>query len=102
MKDITVTVPDNEYAFFMKLVKNFDFVKVKEPQQNTATAIVVSTTELPPSPEQLVSPALAGEPMTNEAFQSWVQNAEAMSTTTLEESKTLWESKRSQLQQLIR
>lgn len=102
MKDITVTVPDDEYAFFMKLVKNFDFVKVKQPEQNTATAIEVSSTELPPSAEQLVSPALVGNPMTNIAFQSWVQNAEEMSTTTLEESKTVWESKRNQLQQLMR
>ena len=31
MKQITLSVPDSEYSFFMKLVKQLDFVKVNEP-----------------------------------------------------------------------
>ena len=30
MKDIIVSVPDKEYPFFMKLVKKFNFVTVKQ------------------------------------------------------------------------
>jgi hypothetical protein len=30
MKDIIVSVPDKEYPFFMKLVKKFDFVTIKQ------------------------------------------------------------------------
>ncbi len=37
MKDIVVSIPDKEYAFFMKLVKSLDFVIVKEPEDNPPT-----------------------------------------------------------------
>lgn len=30
MKNITLSIPDKDYSFFMKLVKNLDFVQVKE------------------------------------------------------------------------
>lgn len=30
MKDITVSIPDNEYPFFIKLIKQFSFVTIKE------------------------------------------------------------------------
>jgi hypothetical protein len=30
MKNISVQIPDNKYPFFMELLKNFDFVKVKD------------------------------------------------------------------------
>ena len=30
MKDILISVPDKEYPFFMKLVKQFNFVTIKE------------------------------------------------------------------------
>jgi len=31
MKDITLSVQDKDYSFFVKLVKNLDFVQIKEP-----------------------------------------------------------------------
>ena len=30
MKDITLSVPDKDYSFFIKLVKNLDFVQIKD------------------------------------------------------------------------
>jgi hypothetical protein len=33
MKDITLSVPDNEYSFFIKVVKQFDFVQIKEKKK---------------------------------------------------------------------
>ncbi|TAE48182.1 MAG: hypothetical protein EAZ89_15635 [Bacteroidetes bacterium] len=30
MKQITLTIPDREYSFFMRLLKSFNFVEVKE------------------------------------------------------------------------
>ncbi len=33
MKDITLSVPEKDYSFFMKLIKNLDFVQVKEPKK---------------------------------------------------------------------
>ena len=35
MKDIVISIPDNEYGFFMKLIKNLDFVTIKEPEEQT-------------------------------------------------------------------
>ncbi len=40
MKNITISIPDNEYPFFIKLIKQFNFVTIKE------------TTEAPPSKQQ--------------------------------------------------
>jgi len=31
MKQITVSIPENKYSFFMKLMKSLNFVKVNEP-----------------------------------------------------------------------
>lgn len=30
MKQVVLNIPDNEYQFFMKVIKNFPFVKVDE------------------------------------------------------------------------
>ena len=38
MKDITLSIPDKDYSFFIKLIKNLDFVQVKEPKKLTASA----------------------------------------------------------------
>ena len=39
MKDITLSIPDKDYSFFIKLIKNLDFVQVKEPNKvNSAAA----------------------------------------------------------------
>ena len=37
MKDITLSIPDKDYSFFIKLIKNLDFVQVKEPKQDKIT-----------------------------------------------------------------
>ena len=37
MKDITLSIPDKDYTFFIKLIKNLDFVQVKEPKQDKIT-----------------------------------------------------------------
>jgi hypothetical protein len=42
MKDIVISVPDKEYHFFMKLVKQFNFVTIK------------GTTDEPPSKKQFL------------------------------------------------
>ena len=33
MKDITLSVPDKDFPFFIKLVKNLDFVQIKEAKK---------------------------------------------------------------------
>lgn len=37
MKDIVLSIQDEEYPFFMKLVQSLDFVKVKEPKEKILT-----------------------------------------------------------------
>ena len=34
MKQITISVPENKFPFFMKLMKSLNFVKVVEPAQS--------------------------------------------------------------------
>ena len=38
MKDITISVPDKDYSFIMKLIKSLDFVQVKVQQKTKASA----------------------------------------------------------------
>lgn len=38
MKQVTLQIPDNQYGFFMELVKKLKFVKVEEPKQKELTA----------------------------------------------------------------
>jgi len=38
MKDITLSVPEKEYPFFIKLVKKLDFVEIKEPKKAKISA----------------------------------------------------------------
>jgi len=33
MKQLTLEIPDNKFAFFMELIKNFDFVKKIEVEK---------------------------------------------------------------------
>ncbi len=44
MKQITLTIPDREYSFFMRLLKSFNFVEVKETK---------TVEEFTPTSEQL-------------------------------------------------
>jgi hypothetical protein len=36
MKDITLSVPEKDYPFFMKLISQLDFVQVKSSKKKTA------------------------------------------------------------------
>ena len=38
MKDVTLSVPEKDYSFFMKLMKSLEFVKVKEPKKGKVSA----------------------------------------------------------------
>jgi F0F1-type ATP synthase membrane subunit b/b' len=38
MKDITLSIPDKDYPFFIRLIKKLDFVKIKEPKQAKVSA----------------------------------------------------------------
>lgn len=44
MKQITLSIPDREYTFFMKVVKAFSFVKIEKTK---------TVKEFVPTPEQL-------------------------------------------------
>lgn len=50
----------------------------------------------------LNSPALPGKPMSIEAFKSWISEAEAAPTISLEEFKAQWATRKKQLQSLIK
>jgi hypothetical protein len=51
---------------------------------------------------QPLSPALPGDPLTNQEFVNWIKQAETMPTISLQEAKSKWTNKRMQLQQLIK
>jgi hypothetical protein len=38
MKDITLSISEKDYSFFMKLIKKLDFVQVKAPKQTKISA----------------------------------------------------------------
>jgi hypothetical protein len=44
MKQITLSIPDREYTFFMKVIKAFSFVKIEKTK---------TVKEFVPTPEQL-------------------------------------------------
>lgn len=41
MKEVTSKVPEKEYSFFMKLIKNLGFVKVKEEKEGDSKEEVI-------------------------------------------------------------
>jgi hypothetical protein len=55
-----------------------------------------------PTQTKQLSPALQGDPLTNEEFVNWIKQAETMPTISLDEAKSRWTNKRMQLQQLIK
>jgi len=55
-----------------------------------------------PEEVKLLSPALPGEPLTNQEFINWIKQAEKMPTFSLEEAKSKWIDQRAQLEQLIK
>jgi len=52
--------------------------------------------------DYFLSPALKGNPMTNQNFIKWVENAEAEETIPLETSRKKWQENRSKLEKLIK
>jgi hypothetical protein len=40
MKQITLSIPDHKYPFFLELVKNLGFVKVKEEPENSSQEVL--------------------------------------------------------------
>ena len=55
-----------------------------------------------PAQTKPFSPALQGDPLTNQEFINWITQAEMMPDVSLEEAKSRWTNKRMQLQQLIK
>jgi hypothetical protein len=49
-----------------------------------------------------LSPSLQGNPMTNEEFLNWIENAETMETVSLKDAKNQWAKKRNHLQKLMK
>jgi hypothetical protein len=41
MKEITLKIPDKEFPFFMKLVKNLGFVEVSQPKSEDSDADII-------------------------------------------------------------
>ncbi len=104
MIDITITVSEKEYPFFMELVKKLDFVTVKNQNKRKKVkngAEIVSELERDRSGE-VFSPSLEGPPMTETEFKNWVEKAEATPTITLQQAKNKWAEKRHKLQKLIK
>ena len=38
MRQVTVNIPDNQYTFFIKLVKNLKFAEVEKPEEQKTEA----------------------------------------------------------------
>jgi len=51
---------------------------------------------------ELLSPALNGNPLSNEEFVEWIANADAKPGIGLKEARNKWTKKREQLKQLIK
>lgn len=82
---LSFTVPENYIGQEVEVVA---FIRDKEMVSN----------DLPAN----VSSALQGKTMTNVEFTNWIEQAEHMSTITLQEARSKWESKKQQLQQPIK
>ena len=46
MKQVTINIPENKFAFFMKLMKSLNFVKVVEPVQATEEQLTPEQREI--------------------------------------------------------
>ena len=51
---------------------------------------------------QFLSPAMQGNPLTNEEFVNWISDAEKLPTISLQDAEDKWIKKRKQLQRLIK
>ena len=83
--NLSFTVPENYVGEEMEVIA---FIRKEGLQQS--------------EPAVRVSPALHGEPLTNQEFINWINQAEMMPTISLEEAKSKWANKRAQLQHLIK
>ncbi|MCO5950842.1 MULTISPECIES: hypothetical protein [Mucilaginibacter] len=46
MKQVTINVPENKFAFFMKLMKSLNFVKVVEPAKTAEEQLTSEQREI--------------------------------------------------------
>lgn len=46
MKQVTINVPENKFAFFMKLMKSLNFVKVVEPAKSAEEQLTPGQREI--------------------------------------------------------
>jgi hypothetical protein len=81
--NLSFTVPENYVGEEMEVIA---FIKKERSSE----------------PDTLLSPSLHADPLTNQEFIDWINQAEAMPTISLEEAKNKWTNKREQLQQLIK
>ena len=68
MRQITLNIKENKFSSFLEFIKILDYVEVLE----------------------LDSISLPGEPVSEEEFRKWVEQAESASTVSLSEAKQQW------------
>jgi hypothetical protein len=104
MIDITISVPDKEYPFFMELVKKLDYAMVRNQPKHSLQAKVAES--IPDKSGSLapkaISPSLEGSPLSEIEFQDWIIEAEKKPTVTLQQAKNKWAEKKKALKQLTR
>lgn len=83
--NLTFTVPTNYIGEEMEVIA---FIKKETVTQNTSITTL--------------SPALQGNPLTNDEFKNWILQAENQPTLSLQDAKVKWKNKRQQLQQIIK
>ncbi|MBC7411977.1 MAG: hypothetical protein H7331_05930 [Bacteroidia bacterium] len=83
--NLTFTVPTNYIGEEMEVIA---FIKKETLTQNTSITTL--------------SPALQGNPLTNDEFKNWILQAENQPTLSLQDAKVKWKNKRQQLQQIIK
>ena len=103
MVDITISVPDKDYRFFMELVRRFDFVTVKQQHTNEIIKSVtaIEDEQLTGTAVREMSPVMAGSPLTASAFEEWIAEAEKMETITLQQAQQKWALKKKELEKSI-
>jgi hypothetical protein len=83
--NLSFTVPTNYIGEEMEVIA---FIKKETVTQNTTITTL--------------SPALQGNPLTNDEFKNWILQAENQPTLSLQDAKDKWKNKRQQLQQIIK
>lgn len=61
MKHITLQIPENKYAFFMELLRNFDFVKIEDEAE----------TEIPEEHKEIVRERIKKSANDPSRLQKW-------------------------------